>query len=264
MRKTLFGLFAFLAAGSLLLAGCGGGGEMAPAGESTPAPSETASTPTASAPMGSAVISGTVTFTGEVPDLKPIDMSADPTCAAKHDTPVMPDMLLLGDGNTMGNIFVHVTNPPEGNYTAPSEPAVIDQRGCQYHPHVIGVMAGQPLEFKNSDGLLHNVHGLPNENRPFNLGMPATLTESSVTLNRPEPLFHVKCDVHPWMQAYVAVMDNPYFAVTGKDGHFSIEGLPAGTYTVEAWHERLGTKTAEVTVTDGGTATADFSFGTGG
>jgi len=269
MRKTLSGLFGFLVIGAVLLTGCGGGGgdtgDTAGGGDAAgPAASETPAATTDSggtpAPTGSATVSGTVNYEGQVPNLRPIDMGADPACAAKHDSPVMPDMLVLGDGNTMANIFVQVTNPPEGSYPTPSEPVEIDQRGCSYHPHVVGVRAGQPLEFMNSDGLLHNVHGLPEANREFNLGMPATVTESATTLNRPEPLFQVKCDVHPWMQAYVAVMSHPYFAVTDEDGQFTIEGLPAGTYTVEAWHERLGTQTAEVTVDDGGSATADFTF----
>lgn len=272
MRKTLYGLFAFLAIGAVVLTGCGGGGgdTGAPADGGDAADTAPADTSAATddggtpAPTGSATISGTVSYDGQVPNLNPLDMGADPACAAKHDSPVMPDMLVLGDGNTMGNIFVKVTNPPEGSFPTPSEPAVIDQHGCRYIPHVVGVMAGQPLQFLNSDGLLHNVHGLPEENREFNIGMPATVTESSTTLNRPEPLFPVKCDVHPWMQAYVAVMSHPYFAVTDEDGQFTLEGLPAGTYTVEAWHERLGTQTAEVTVDDGGSATADFTFSTPG
>ena len=121
-------------------------------------------------------------------------------------------------------------------------------------------MAGQPLTFVNTDGLLHNVHGLPKDNREFNLGMPASRAEASETLNTPEPAFHVKCDVHPWMQAYVAVMDNPFFAVTGKDGKFKIAGLPPGEYQVEAWQEKLGTRTGTVTVGDGETGTVDFQF----
>jgi len=113
--------------------------------------------------------------------------------------------------------------------------------------------------FRNSDGILHNVHGLPSENREFNIGMPPTLKEKEQTFNKPEMAFPVKCDVHPWMKAYIAVMTHPYFAVTDRDGKFTIEGLPAGTYEIEAWHEKLGTQTAEVTV-DGDGATADFTF----
>jgi plastocyanin len=263
MRKTFLGLFAFLMVGVLVLAGCGGGageggGEAAP----EPAATEPAAPAAAAAPSGTAVITGTVTYAGAVPSLKPIDMSADPVCASKHDAPVPNPILVLGDGNTMANIFVRVTNPPEGDYPTPADKVVIDQAGCMYHPHVVAMMTGQTLEFKNSDGLLHNVHGLPKHNREFNLGMPASLTESDANaFTEPElPPFEVKCDVHPWMKAFVAVVPNPFFDVTGEDGQFRIEGLPAGTYTVEIWQERLGTKSTQVTVADGETATADFEM----
>lgn len=213
-----------------------------------------------SEPLGTSAVAGTVTFEGSAPRLKAISMDADPACAAKHDGPVPARFLLLGEGQTLGNVFVQVKNPPEGNYAPPAEPAIVDQRGCLYDPHVLGIMAGQPIMFRNSDGLLHNVHGLPKVNREFNMGMPPTLTESDVTLKRPEPLFKVKCDVHPWMHTYVSVMSHPFFAVTSESGELRIEGLPAGTYEVEAWHERLGVRTASVTVGDGETGTADFVF----
>lgn len=209
-------------------------------------------------------VTGTIVYSDQVPPpgkgpFKPIQMSADPMCEAKHSEPVPSGELVLGDGNTLGNVFVQVKNPPAGNYPAPSEPVEIEQLGCLYHPHVLGVMVGQPLLFKNDDGLLHNVHGLPKVNREFNVGMPPSLKEKPVEFGKPEPLFRVKCDVHPWMNAYVAVMDNPFFAVTGEDGKFTIDNLPAGTYEIEAWHEKLKTLTQSVTVGDGA-ATADFSF----
>ena len=128
-----------------------------------------------------------------------------------------------------------------------------------YDPRVAGAVVGQPVLFKNSDGILHNVHGLPKENREFNIGMPPTLKEKEQTFNKPEPLFPVKCDVHPWMQAYVAVMTHPYFTTTDANGNFTIDGVPAGTYEVEVWHERLGTQSMSVTVGDGA-AEANFSM----
>ncbi len=268
-----------LTAGALVatLAACGGGGgtEQAaapapaeqPAGGGTAPAAEAAGGETmagnpAAAAMGdgTATVTGTVSYTGQVPNLQPINMDADPVCAAKHDQPVYPQVLVLGPGNTMANVFVQVKGTPAKQWPAPSQPATIDQDGCMYHPHVIGVMAGQDLRFVNSDGLLHNVHGMPQQNREFNLGMPGSLKEKEVELDTPEPLFPVKCDVHPWMHAYVAVMSHPYWAVTGEDGTFTIHNLPAGSYDVEAWHEKLGTRTAHIEVADGGSATADFSF----
>jgi len=209
-------------------------------------------------------VTGTVTYDDQVPPpgagpFKAIKMDADPTCAAKHQEPVPSGQLVLGSGNTLANVFVQVKNPPQKTYTAPSQPAIIDQNGCMYQPRVIGVMVDQPLMFRNDDGILHNVHGLPTVNREFNIGMPPTVKEQNHVFNKPEPLFHVKCDVHPWMSAYVAVMTHPYFAVTGTDGKFTIKDLPPGTYELEAWQEKLGTRTASVTVGDGA-ATTSFSF----
>ena len=211
-------------------------------------------------------ITGTITYDDQVPPpgrgpFAPIKMDADPACAAMHSEPVPRGELVLGDGNTLGNVFVQIKNAPEKDYPTPREAVVIDQKGCIYVPRVVGVRVGQPLAFKNSDGILHNVHGLPKVNREFNIGMPPTLKETDVNFNKPEPLFPVKCDVHPWMNSYVAVMTHPYFAVTGTDGTFTIDDLPDGTYEVEAWHERLGTQTANVTIRGGQTtANADFSF----
>jgi plastocyanin len=207
-------------------------------------------------------ITGTVTYTGKVPNLKPIAMDADPNCAKKHTTPQPSDVLVMGDGNTMGNILVRVTKglPAGKTYPAPTTPVVMDQNGCHYEPHVIGIMEGQQLLIKNSDGILHNVHALPRVNKPFNRAMPATVKESNATFEKAEDVFPVKCDVHPWMSAYIAVLTNPFFSVTKKDGKFSIAGLDPGTYTIEAWHEKLGTQTATVTVGASDTKTADFKF----
>ncbi len=206
-------------------------------------------------------VTGKVVFEGNAPTMKKLDMGADPTCAQKYagGDPPRSEMLVLGEGNAMANIFVKITNAPAGPHTAPSEAVAIDQNGCLYRPHVVGVMVGQVLKFKNSDGILHNVHGLPKENREFNIGMPGSLREKDQVLNKPEPLFKVKCDVHPWMSSYVAVMEHPFFDVTGTDGAYEIANLPAGDYEVEIWHERLGTKTAKVTVGDGA-ATVDFTM----
>lgn len=235
-------------------------GEGEAAAPEAPQDPEAGSEAIAALQEGSATLTGTITYTGQVPSFQPIDMSADPMCADKHDEPVYPQSLELGEGNTVANIFVQVRDTfAEDEYDVPSTPVVIDQRGCVYYPHVVGVMAGQPLQFWNSDAILHNVHGTPEKNREFNLGMPASLKEKAVTLNTPEEFVPVKCDVHPWMSAYVAVMTHPYFDTTADDGRYEIT-VPPGTYTVEAWHERLGTETSEVTVADGETATVDFEL----
>lgn len=195
-------------------------------------------------------ISGTVTYEGKVPSLKPIAMDADPACAKKHTGPVPSDVLLLGEGNTMGNILVRVVGglPAGKTWPAPTTPAVMDQKGCRYEPHVLGIQIGQPFRILNSDGILHNVHSLPKINKPFNMAMPASRTEASHTFEKPENVFQVKCDVHPWMSAWIAVLTNPFYAVTAKDGKFTIPNLDPGTYEVEAWHEKLGIQKLSVTV----------------
>jgi plastocyanin len=171
-------------------------------------------------------------------------------------------MLALGTGNTVGNILVWVSKglPAGKSYPVPSTPVVIDQNGCQYKPHVMGIMVGQTYRILNSDGILHNIHTLPKINAAFNRGQPATVKEMTTTFPKPENMFQVKCDVHPWMSAYMAVFTHPFFSATGPDGKFTISGLDPGTYEITAWHERLGTKTASVTVGASGTKTQDFKF----
>ena len=209
-----------------------------------------------------ATITGTVKFDGEVPKkLRPVAMDADPECAKKHSEPVPSEMLVLGDGNTMANIFVTVTSGlPDKEWPTPKAPVVLDQKGCQYIPHVTGIMVNQPMRILNSDGILHNVHSLSKVNKSFNIAMPASRTETLETFTQTEGMFVIKCDIHPWMKAYVQVMPHPFYDVTGKDGKFTIKDLPAGTYEVEIWHEKLGTKSATVTVGADETKTADFAL----
>jgi plastocyanin len=211
---------------------------------------------------GASSINGTVTFDGKPPALKPLTMDADPACAKKHTSPVPSEALVLGPGNTMANIMVYVSKgvPAGKTYPAPKTPVVFDQSGCQYKPHVLGVMAGQPYKILNSDGVLHNVHALPKINTAFNKPMPATVKETTVMFDKPEANFPVKCDVHPWMNAFVGVFNHPFFSVTGTDGKFTISGLDPGTYELTAWHERLGTQTATVTVGGADTKAQNFKF----
>ncbi|OFW09523.1 MAG: hypothetical protein A3H96_08880 [Acidobacteria bacterium RIFCSPLOWO2_02_FULL_67_36] len=207
-------------------------------------------------------ITGTITFTGKPPAPRPIAMDADPACAKKHSTPAMNEMLILGNGSTMGNVMVYISKglPSGKTFPVPKAPAVLDQNGCQYRPHVMGIMVGQQYKILNSDGILHNVHALPKINPGFNKPMPATVKETTASFAKAEPVFQIKCDVHPWMNAYVGVFTHPFFTVTGADGKFTISGLDPGTYEVTAWHERLGTQTATITVGASDTKTQNFKF----
>jgi plastocyanin len=215
--------------------------------------------------LAASSITGTVTFDGKVPALRPLAMEAEPACAKMHaGKPVPNEMLVLGSGNTMGNIMVWVSKglPAGKTWPAPKTPVVIDQKGCQYSPHVMGIMVGQPYRILNSDGILHNIHTLPTINPSFNRGMPATVKEATTTFPKPEAMFHIKCDVHPWMSAYMGVYTHPFFSVTGTDGKYTISGLDPGTYEITAWHEKLGTQTASITVGANDTKTQNLKFAT--
>ncbi len=209
-------------------------------------------------------ITGTVTFAGKVPNLPALAMNADPACAKKHPKPVLSEMLVLGSNNSMGNIMVWVSKglPAGKTWPAPKNPVTLDQVGCVYKPHVMGIMVGQAYRILNSDGILHNVHALPKINPQFNRAMPPTLKEASAKFDKPEDIFQIKCDVHPWMSAYVGVFTHPFFSVTSTDGKFTISGLEPGTYEITAWHERLGRQTASVTVGANETKTQNFKFTT--
>jgi plastocyanin len=212
-----------------------------------------------------ATIKGTVKFEGKAPPARPIQMTADPICAAKHATePAVDERLVLGEGQTLGNVFVYVKEGlPKQEWPMPTEPLILTQEGCMYTPRVFGVRPGQEIKILNPDGTLHNVHAMPTVNQPFNIAMPQFKTESSAKFDTTEFMFPIKCDVHPWMTAHCAVMEHNFYDTTEKDGAFTIEGLPAGTYTIEAWHEmedKLPAQTLEVTVAEDETKEVAFSF----
>jgi len=206
-------------------------------------------------------IEGTITYNGPLPHSKLIHMDADPICYAVNKGNVQSQSILVGDNNTLGNVFVYIKSGlAKANYLPPKEAVVINQSGCNYSPHVIGVMAGQNVKFLNPDGTLHNVHAMCKINPEFNASMPDFRKEMQVSFDKQEFMFPIRCDVHPWMQAWMAVMPQPFFAVTAIDGKFEIKNVPPGTYEIEAWHEKLKSKTATVTVTDGAVQKIDFTF----
>tara|TARA_B100001758_G_scaffold85037_1_gene72369 strand:- start:2098 stop:2784 length:687 start_codon:yes stop_codon:yes gene_type:complete len=206
-------------------------------------------------------IKGRVKFIGKGPKAKRIRMDADPVCAASHKEAARAESFIVDANGNLANVIVYLKGVKYDG-KAPSNEVIIDQKGCVYSPHVLGVQAGQPVKILNSDATMHNIHGLPKVNKEFNFGMPKSLKEKSIVFDKSEDVFVIKCDVHPWMKSYTQVFDHPYFAVSGTDGSFIIPNVPDGTYEAVAWQERLGDKnklTQSVTV-KGGVAELNFNF----
>jgi hypothetical protein len=253
-RKSL----AFLSLGVLpFVASCGGGSE--PAKPAAP-PAAPAAAPAAA---GSASISGKVAFEGAAPAPDKVKLNADPKCAAMHQGGLERSTVKVTDGG-LAEVLVHVKSGVKGSYPVPAEAVLLDQKGCDYTPHMLVMRAGQPLRIRNSDDTLHNIHPRPQVNAEFNIGQPKkdmeSLREGEKGFTKPEVMIPVGCDVHPWMRAYISVLDHPFFTVTKDDGSFEIKGLPAGEYEVEAYHGKLKGQTQKVTVKDAEAATLNFSF----
>lgn len=249
---------ALTIAAAVLLGACGKG-DQPPAGETPGVAATPAATP---GPSGRATVRGTVRLAGTAPANPPIDMVEEPKCKARYATAPRQPIVVTGANGVLANAFVYVKEglPAGAVYPPAAAPVAIDQEGCLYHPRVLGVMVGQTLAIENSDSLLHNIKALGKANRPFNISQPAAGMTTNRTFTTAEVMIPLECSVHGWMHAYVGVLPHPYFATTGDDGTFTIANLPAGTYTIEVWHESLGVQTATVTVADDETKAADFSF----
>jgi plastocyanin len=210
----------------------------------------TAATPAAATPAAvadAATVGGTVKFEGAAPKMPALQMSADAYCASKHPTPQPDEEVVVGAGGELANVIVYVKNAPAG--AANTTPAVLDQNGCKYSPHVTAVQVGQPIQIKNSDSTLHNVHAMPAVNSQFNEGQPVQGMVSTKKFDKVEMTpFRIKCDVHGWMKSYMVVLPHSYHAVSQMNGQFSIANLPPGNYTLVAWHEKYGQQEQQVTV----------------
>jgi plastocyanin len=242
-------------AAAVLLVSCGGGTNQSagPASSGAAAPAAVAVDP---ATAGS--VSGKVTFEGTPSTPQTIKLSSDPYCESANSG-LTTETEMVGPGGVVQNVFVYVKDGlGDRTFAAPSEPVTLDQKGCHYTPHVLGIQIGQPLQIVNSDNTLHNVHGLAKANKEFNTGQPIQGMKTTHTFSTKEVMVPFKCDVHGWMNAWIGVLDHPYYSVTGSDGTFSLKGLPPGTYTIEAWHEKLGTQTQMVTI--GAKETKDVAF----
>lgn len=241
--------------------GCGGSKEPATTTGKTPAAAEG---PVWKPAGDEGRVTGRVNFQGPAPKVGPISMDADPACAAKHTGPVYPETVTVNGNGTLRNVFVFVKSGLEGkNFAMPDQPAVLDQDGCVYRPHVLGMRAGQNLKLVTSDKTSHNIHPLPRINKEWNVSQPPGGDAIIQTFARPEETIPVKCNQHAWMRAYIHVLDHPYFAVTGEDGSFTLANLPPGDYEIEALHEEYGATTQKVTVPAKGSATADFTYNPG-
>ncbi len=254
-KKAITTSLAVFAA--VAVAACGGG-DAPTAGGGTSAPAAGAIDPASIADPGT--ISGSINFAGDAPEGQVLQMSADPYCLNAHaGAEVVSQRVVVNDNATLRYVFVYVKEGLDQTFTTSADTVELSQEGCMYAPHMIGLQTNQTLSVVNNDDALHNINAQPSGagNDPFNFAQPIRGMNNQVTFASAE-IIPVKCDVHPWMQAYIGVTNHPYFAVSSEDGSFSINNLPAGDYVVAAWHETMGEQTQNVTV--GANETADISF----
>lgn len=207
--------------------------------------------------MFGGTISGKVTYTGTPVKQKSIDMSKEPSCAKQHATPVTTETVVTGAGNTLENVVVYISAGADDG--APAQAVTFTQKGCQYLPHVVAMHAGQDLKVVNDDQTSHNIHPLAKQNREWNKSQPPGSPAIDAKFDQPE-FISVKCNIHPWMHGWFAVLKTSHYAVTSNGGEFSLPNLPPGKYTVTAWHEDYGTQSQEVTIGGNETKPVNFTF----
>jgi hypothetical protein len=236
-----------------LLAGACGGAEPTPA---SPPPADAKRVDKSVA----GIVGGRVTYEGPVPENSPVKLDSDPACSREHPNGMTLDKVLVNSGG-LENVFVYVKDGLDNYYHEPPTDVVkLDQKGCRYSPHVFGLRTGQAVEIGNSDQTMHTVHAMAKNNQEFNLSQALQGIKQTKSFTAPEVMVHFKCNVHNWMDAYAGVLSHPYFAVTANAGAFELKDLPAGTYTIEAWHEKLGTQTQSVTLAAKETKSISFTF----
>ena len=267
LRKYLNLLFMLML---VVAIGCGAGKEVVDEeelGEDDHAPATAAAGAEGAAPAAAAAsvvadaatLAGLVKFEGAAPRPAPLQMGADAACQAQHTTPALDEEVIVGPAGELANVIVYVKNAPA--QPAPPTPAVLDQKGCKYIPHVTAVQVGQTVQIKNSDPTLHNVHAMPEVNAQFNEGQPVQGMVSTKKFDKVETKpFRIKCDVHGWMKSYMAVLPHGYHGVSGTNGSFSIANLPPGNYTLVAWHEKFGEQEQQVTVAPKEQKQVTFTF----
>jgi len=258
LRNAWVGVLGMALAASV--AACGGGSSEPASTAGTPAAAPAAAGGQKVDTANAGSVKGKVSFDGTAPKNEAIKMNADPVCIREAKGPQLQETYMVSaDGKSLANVFVYVKDGL-GNYAydPPTDSPKIDQKECRYHPHVFGMRVGQQLEIINSDPTLHNIHAMPKANSEFNNGQPIQGMKMTHVFTAKEVMVPFKCDVHGWMNAYVGVLDHPYFAVSKDDGSFELKDLPAGTYTIEAWHEKFGTQTQSVTI--GAKESKDITF----
>jgi hypothetical protein len=212
-------------------------------------------------PLTAGSISGTIRYMGKRPRPATIDMSEDPACVEAHRGKAIDESLLVSSNGGLANAFVYVKKGLEGkNFEVPSTPVTIDQKGCWFRPRVLGIQTNRIFEVINSDPVTHNIHPMAQMNREWNHSQGAGDAPLVRRFIKPEIMIPVKCNIHHWMRAYIGVVDHPYFAVSIQDGTYTIAGLPLGTYTIEVWHESLGTAEQQITVAPHANAVANVTF----
>ena len=244
------------AATFLLAAAC------SPAPETKPAdPTADSTAYTEIDPSRAGVVTGKVVFTGKGPVRQKVDFAEDPNCAKLHKGEFFTDAIALNNNGTLANVFIYVKAGLEGKkFRPPTTPATITQKGCWFEPRMLGIEAGQPFHAINADPLTHNIHPRTANSREWNQSQDAGADPLIRKFARAEIMVRIKCNIHPWMKAWVGVTEHPFYAISGNDGTFTIKNLPAGKYTIEAWQEELGTQRQEVTVTAQGTETLSFTY----
>ena len=209
--------------------------------------------------LSAGTIEGKVTYTGTPARQKPINMSEEPACAKQHATPITGESVVTGPNKALANVVVYVSAGANDESQVPQQAVTLEQQGCQYVPHVVAIHTGQELRVVNGDQALHNVHPVAKVNREWNKSQPSGAPPISEKYDKAE-FIPVKCNVHPWMRGYIAVLNTSHFDVTKVSGEFKLPNLPPGRYTITAWHEEYGTQTADVTIAGNETKDVNFTF----
>jgi hypothetical protein len=206
-------------------------------------------------------IKGSIAFTGKQPARTPIDMSGDPACAEAHHGKAFDESVVVNPNRTLANVFVYIKSGLEGKtFEPPDTPVTIDQKGCWFHPRVMGIQVGQVYHVTNSDPVTHNIHPLAQVNREWNHSQGAGDPQLTRKFIKPEVMVPVKCNIHSWMHAFIGVLPHPYFAVTNDHGSFELKNVPPGNYVLAAWHEKYGAQEQNVTLSPSGNSEVIFTF----